>query len=204
MGDSEIIKKFRRILEECEEEHVFNGTILELDTPIDYAPYRVRGISVEAASGLHKVRFSRNFRNDLDIEIAPLNIEDEVVVFGRQSKQKENETSPIIILLPKERTMILAREREPTGWQGGWSEWSVVGSAVVALVLSAVGMYIVYFEESSSYTPLEWFVGAYFFFFLMLGLEWYNKFSKRERVIHCNPKDWEIITEEVSRKYNIM
>jgi len=205
MGDSRIVKKFLRLLEECEEEHIFEGTIRELDTPIDYAKHLVRGMSVESTAELRKVRFAMDLRNEPYMKIGTLKVDDAVVIIGCQLRQKENETSPKIILLPKERAMILAREPEPIGWQGGWGEWGIVVSYVGAGVLGTIAFFMIFLLGNFDlYTFMPWIAGLYLFFFITIGIEWYSKFSRRERVINCDTKDWETITGEISEKYNIM
>ncbi len=206
MGDSAIVKRFRRLLEECEKEHVFNGTIRELDTPIEYAQHLVRGIKVESHYETRQIRFARDFRNELDMEIGPLNTDDEVVVLGCQSEQKGSDTFPRIILLPKERIMILARTREPMGWQGGWYEWGFVGSIIVAIALSAVGS-LAFIYDSFNFNPFDlysfvpWTIMGVIFFFIAMGIEWYNKFSKRERVLDFNSEEWDEIIETIAGRF---
>ena len=59
MGDSKVINKFHRLLEECEENHIYQGTILEF-IKVDYVPKEryATGMIVTGSMGTHRIEFN--------------------------------------------------------------------------------------------------------------------------------------------------
>ena len=55
LGESKIIKKFSRMLGECEEGHVYGGKIIDFDT-VAYVPKErlTKGMTVDSKEGPHR------------------------------------------------------------------------------------------------------------------------------------------------------
>ena len=203
MGDSKIVNKLWRLLEDSTAEHVFEGEILNLEAPVAYAKHLVRGMRIDTDGGIRRARFESSSRNSPEMNTEPLKIGDTVTVIGCEVERlKEVETSPRIILRPKDQTMLLAREPVAMKWEGGWADWTKVVCYILGTILVILSLFTYdYYEPFSTFSILLGLLGV----FLVLTIDWvidlYVRFSRRERVIHCNPKEWDVFVETVASRF---
>jgi hypothetical protein len=203
MGDSKIVNKVWRLLEDSTADHVFEGEILNLEAPVAYAKHLVRGMRIETDEGIRQARFEGSFQNSPVMNTDSLKIGDTIVVIGCEVKRKKwIETSPRIILRPNDRTILLARESVPMKWKGGWADWTKVFCYIVGVVLGVLGVISIFTIDY--YQPLTVLLGLTSVFLIVMTdwvIDWYVRFSRRERVIHCNPKEWDTFVETIASRF---
>jgi hypothetical protein len=195
MGNSKLLKKVYQMLEECEKEHTFQGTIQELNTSADYAARLVRGLTVETNDGMRTVNFSGFLNSDPVVNTSHLKFADEVIVLGSQHRQRENETVPRLILYPTDQQLLLARTRKSPYWE----DWVIVVCYVLSGVLGGLSIFAFGFYNHP-FTVLV-VVGAAFLYIILGGTLWYSKFSRRDRVLDFNSEEWDEIIETIAARF---
>ncbi|MFW9843209.1 MAG: hypothetical protein ACFFEV_01405 [Candidatus Thorarchaeota archaeon] len=207
MGDSKIIKKFQKTLEECNEVPFYSGTILEFDT-VGYVPKErhTSGVIIESKSGNHRVVFCNDSQKFIE-NASSLKIDDEILVFIRKQSDQPKTILPTIIVVPKERLILFSRKQEPQKSEG-WVENLQILSIVLSLVLGAISQlssdisFILFSTWFMFWDITLWLgLGSFFFFFIFIVIHLYDRSSRRERVIRCDTDTWSIVKDEIIKKF---
>ncbi|MFW9843208.1 MAG: hypothetical protein ACFFEV_01400 [Candidatus Thorarchaeota archaeon] len=210
MSESNVIKRFKWSLEECEKDHVYSGTILEFDQE-DYAPRDqfLEGMLVTSRKGTRRVNFFIPKKSKPIIDVSSLKVNDFVHVFGRKDESRSNSTTPSLIMAPDRTIVIFANRRDMFTWRGERVDYVQALSYLITIVLSVISQFFVVL--SLGILPLGpapdssiWFlvgVVAYMFLFLTLGVDWYRSRLGNPISIHCDNETWNHLNDIVSEKY---
>ena len=203
MGDSKVIKKFHRLLEECEEDHIYQGTILDF-VKVDYVPKEkyATGIIVTGKSGTYRVEFASGQKKYIE-DVSAFNIGDEVLVLGRANPLRPNTTLPSIILFPEEEAVTLSREHPEYKFYG-WVDYAQVLFYLLAGILGVISFFgdiifsILYGPLNFNRSLVYWSgVGAILLLVGILFLDAYIRHVYRERLVLCDEETWRTINEEL-------
>ena len=208
MGDSKIINKFQRLLEECEKEHIYQGTILDF-VKVDYVPKErhVSGIIVTGKKGTHRVEFASGPKKYIE-NVSQFRIGDEVMVLGKENQLRSNTTTPSIILLPEEDTIVLSKEHGYIKMQR-WADYAqavLFFFAIILGVISWIGDFVFTFLLGPYFHPYPLIItlsagGAALLILGVILLELYSQYDYRERVIRCDPDTWISLNNEIILKF---
>ncbi|MHA1576096.1 MAG: hypothetical protein ACTSU3_01925 [Candidatus Thorarchaeota archaeon] len=207
MGESKVIKKFHRLLEECEEGHIFNGTILEFDT-VEYVPKErlAKGMIVTSKGGTRRVNFSTRLKSKSIVDVSSLHANDLVHVFGKKDESRTNCTIPSIIMIPERRVVLFARTRDMFSLKGDWADYVQALSYLLAVILGGISQLSLFLPLGlfqSTTISLQIGLIAFIFFIIMIGVDWYRSYVGRSRVVQCDSDTWKIISDEVTKRFSI-
>jgi hypothetical protein len=134
LGESQVLKKFQRLLDQCEEEHVLRGTIIEFDT-LDYVPKErhLKGMIVSSKAVNHRVDFSLGAAKYIE-DASALKIGDEIIIMRKVHPHGPNNILPVVIIVPEKKLVLLSRERESYRSEG-WAENAIIVCLILALLL---------------------------------------------------------------------
>jgi hypothetical protein len=207
MGDSKVIKKFLRLLEECEDDHIYQGTILEI-IKVDYVPKEryATGIIVTGKTGIHRVEFASGHKKYIE-DIASFNIGDEVLILGKENHLRPNTTLPSIILIPEEEAVVLSKEHPEYRFHG-WVDYAqvvfyIIGSIFGVLSLFGDLIFSMLYGSFNFNRPLVYWFG-FVAILSLLGiflLDAYSRHVYRERLILCDTDTWNIINGEIIDRF---
>ncbi len=197
------------MLEECEKEQVFRGTIGDFDT-VDYVPKErhTKGMKVTSKEGTHQVDFYSGSTKYIE-DASSIKIGVEAIVFGKENPHRPNNILPAIIMVPKENLVLLAREKENFRSEG-WVENAQIVSIILSLILGTISWLsndvpILLFNTLFMYWELTfWFgLGSFLFFLLFIAINIYGRHTRRGRVVRCDPETWNTIKDEVFKRFAI-
>jgi len=206
LGDSKIIKKFQRLLAECEEEHIYQGKILEF-IKVDYISEDrfSTGMVLTGSKGTSKIDFSSGYQKYFE-NASAFAIGDEVVVLGKQTKFGHPSMIPSIILIPEKQTLVFSREPESYKSEG-WTE----NARIICMILALIFAFISWISNDVSYLFDRFFIyweitlltgiAAFLFIVLFIAIEIYDRHTRRERVIQCDIDTWNIMNEAVIERF---
>jgi len=204
-----LIKKFYRMLSQCEEEHVFRGTIIDFDT-VDYVPKErlAKGMIVHTEQDTRRVNFALFLNNRPVMDALLLNVGDQVLVLGAQHENRGGITLPTIIMIQERKSILFAKERDMFSWKGGWGDYLQAISYLISIVLVAISMVVVLFPigtMSLQNMILSLQIGsiAFIFFIIVIGVDWYRSHIRRPIMVRCDSETWKIISDEVMKRFSI-
>ena len=207
MGDSKVIKKFQRLLEECEEGHIYQGTILDF-VKVDYVPKEryATGMIVTGKTGTHKIEFASGHKKYIK-DASSFSIGEEVLVLGNENHLRPNTTLPSIILIPEEEAVVLSKEH--LGYKfHGWVDYAqvlfyILGSIFGVIVLFGDLIYSILFGQFFFDRPLVYWsgFGAILSILGIFLLDAYSRHRYRERLVLCDSDTWNIINEEIVERF---
>ena len=205
MRDPNIIKRFRRSLEGCEDDHVYSGTILEFDRE-DYAPRNqfLEGMIITSKEGTRRVHFFIPSRNNPIIDVSKLEVNDFVQIYGRVDESRRNSTTPSLIMAPDQKMVIFARKRAMFSWRGDRIDYVQALSYLVSIILSVISNISLFL--SLSFFPsrtLAFQVGVISTIFLIItiGVDWYRSHLGRQITVQYDSETWELLNKIVSKKF---
>ena len=202
MGDSKIINRFQRLVEECDKAHIFSGTILDFDT-VDYVPKErlTKGMLVTSKAGTRRVSFTAQTINKPIVNATSLQINEPVQVFGVEAASRPNTTIPVIIAVPERRLVLFAKERDMFSWKGGPADYIQALSYLIGITLLAISQLAPLLPLASPLNILQSLaislqVGLIsgVFLLIMLGIDWYRSYLTRFRLVHCDSETWDTIS----------
>jgi hypothetical protein len=207
LGVSKVIKKFQRLLAECEEEYVYQGKILEF-IKVDYIPEdrHSTGMILTGSTGTSRINFSSGHQKYFE-NASPFKIGDDVVVFGKKNQYGPTSIIPSIILIPEDETVVFSREQESIRSET-WAENIQIVSIILSAILSVLSWLsndipLILFNTLFMYMELTlWFaLGSILFFSLFIVTAIYDRHSRRERVVRCDTDTWNIINKEILKRF---
>jgi len=213
MGESNIIKKFQRLLVECEEGHLHQGTVTEL-IKVEYVPKDryATGMIVTGDTGTQRIEFASGQKKYIE-DAAAFNIGDEVVVLGKKNQLHPNATIPSIILFPEEEAVVLSKEYPGYKFHG-WVDYArmlfiILGSIFWVISLSGDLIYSLLNGSINYYGSLyfslpfvywSW-IGVFFSFLGFILLDSYSRSLYRGRLVLCDTETWNIINMEITKRF---
>lgn len=205
MRESNTIKRFRRSLEGCEEDHVYSGTILEFDTE-DYAPRNqfLEGMIITSKEGTRRVHFFIPSRNNPIIDVSKLEVNDFVQVYGRVDESRRNSTTPSLIMAPDKEMVIFARKREMFSWKGDRIDYVQALAYLISIILSVVSQISLFLSLSlfpSRIFAFQVGVVSTIFLIITIGVDWYRSHLGRQITVQYDNENWELLTKIVSNKF---
>ncbi|TFG30933.1 hypothetical protein EU528_07430 [Candidatus Thorarchaeota archaeon] len=199
MGDLKDIKKFQRLLAECEESHIYQGKIADF-VKVDYVPKEryATGMMVTSKNGTHRVEFASGEKKYIE-NASSFRIGDEIIVLGKENPTRSNTTIPSIILIPDEETVVLSKEHLGLKFHG-WIDYAqvlfyILGSILGVLSLFGDLIFSMLYGEFYFNRPLVYWsgFGAILFVVALLSLDSYSRHMYRAKEILCDPETWKII-----------
>lgn len=208
MRESNTIKRFRRSLEGCEENHVYSGTILEFDTE-DYAPRNqfLEGMLITSKEGTRRVHFFIPSRNNPIIDVSKLEVNDFVQVYGRVDESRRNSTTPSLIMAPDKEMVIFARKREMFSWKGDRIDYVQALAYLISIILSVVSQISLFLSLSlfpSRIFAFQVGVVSTIFLIITIGVDWYRSHLGRQITVQYDNENWELLTKIVSNKFGLL
>lgn len=207
MGDSKVINKFQRLLSECEEDYVYQGTILDF-IKVDYVPkerYEI-GMIVTGKMGAHRVEFASGQKKYIE-NASSFRIGDEVLVLGKKNHSRPNTILPSIVLIPEEETVILSKEHPGLKFHG-WVDYAQVLFYILGSILGVLSLFgdliiSILYGPFYFYRPLIYWssFGAVLSVLGIILLNAYSRHEYREREILCDSDTWNIINEGIIERF---
>jgi len=205
LKESNIIKRFRRSLEGCEEEHVYSGTILEFDRE-DYAPRNqfLEGMIITSKEGTRRVHFFIPSRNNPIVDVSKLEVNDFVQIYGKLDESRRNSTTPSLIMAPDQKMVIFARKRAMFSWHGDRIDYVQALSYLVSIILSVVSQISLFLSLSlfpSTAFAFQVGVISTIFLIITIGVDWYRSHLGRQITVQNDSETWERFNKIVSKKF---
>ncbi len=204
MGESKIIKKFRRLLTECEEDHLHQGIITEF-IKVEFVPKEryATGIIVTGDTGTHRIEFASGQKKYIE-DAAAFNIGDEVLVLGKKNQLRPNTSIPSIVLFPEEEAVMLSKEY--LGYKfHGWVDYAQMLFIILCFLFGVIPMFgdLIYsLLYVPSTPPVYWsFVGFVPSFLGFIILEAYSRSLYQERLVLCDTETWNMINMEIAERF---
>jgi hypothetical protein len=206
MGDSTFIKKFQRLLAECEKDHVNQGKIdefIKVDTES-----KAKGMVVTDSEGSHRVEFA-SCQKKYITDSSRFRIDDEIIVLGKKNHSQPTTTLPSIILIPEEEEVILSQENLGLKFHGIVDYVHVLFyllSSIFGFLFLFRDFFYVMLAESLYLFQLlvDWSgYGLILTFLAYILLNSYIRNKYRERYILCDPETWNIISEEIVERFGV-
>jgi hypothetical protein len=194
MGNSfaskRIKKKIQRMLSGCEERHIFKGLLVEFDTVGPVPRERlVKGMLVDTPDGERLVNFCPSVESTSVVPLSSLDVGDIVVVLGTKHEHIENATSPHLIALPEEHTLLVPEE--PPRFPGDFSNKNTAAfDGTITIV--CIFLYCISLFTFPRLLPLiELFIVVFGSFAVpSIVAILYQKYSLRARVLQFAPESW--------------
>lgn len=208
LGDSKIVKKFRRLLAECEEGHVYKGKILDF-IKVDYVPKerQATGMIITGDTGTHRVEFTSGPKEYIK-NASPFRVGDEILVLGRENKFKSNATLPSIILIPEEESVVLSKEHSEHKLHG-WVDHVQAVFFLLAIILGIIYwfgdlIFIAVFGIIHPYPPIITLsgAGACLLFLGIVLLDIYSRYDLQERTIRRDSETWTLFNDEINQRFD--
>ena len=167
----------------------------------------VSGIIVTGRTGTHRVEFASGQKKNIE-NVSLFRIGDEVMVLGKENQLRSNTTTPSIILLPEEDTVILSKEHGYFKMRR-WVDYAQAVLFFFALILGVIAWIedIIFTIAHGPYSYLSSPIvtlSAGVAVLLILGtvlLEIYDQYDYRERVIRCDPDTWISLNNEIILRF---
>ncbi len=209
MGESsqieKMLKKIERTLDKCETEHIFRGTIFEFDTVGSVPKERlIKGILVDGKEGMRRVDYSDSLGGQSIVNASSLNVGDPVVILGAQHPQRVTATLPLLIVHPREQTLLFAREPESHQWGGVGDTvqaalWVILGFISASIVLISLlptfwNYWVLLFTLC---------IAAVAMLFLIFGIEQYRHHTQRARAVCFDLQGWEHVVNIINSRFHL-
>jgi hypothetical protein len=210
MGDSKVIKKFQRLLDECEEGHVYQGKIIDF-VKVDYVPKEryATGMIMTGKNGTHRVEFASCQKKYIE-DASTFRIGDEVIVLGKENRLQSNTTIPSIILIPEEETVVLSKEHLGFKFHG-WVDYTqvlfyILGSILGVLYLFGDIIFSILYGPLNFNRPLVYWsgLGSILSIVVLISLDIYSRHEYRAREILCDSGTWNIINSEIAQRFGVL
>jgi len=196
-----IQKKLERTLDRCEVEHVFNGTIFEFDTVGSVPKERLaKGMLVYRREGIRRVIFSDTLGGNCMVNTSLLNIGDSVIILGKQHRQRETATFPMLIMHPETQTLLFSREPETNQWGASDTALSIV--YVIGLIIIAL-TYVIQFLSTNWYYWILLDVAGVVMLSFFFAIVMYQRYLRRERVVHFDSQGWKYVVNVINERFNL-
>lgn len=205
MSELNTIKRFRRSLEGCEEDHVYSGKILEFDRE-DYAPRNqfLEGMLITSKEGTRRVHFFIPTRNNPIIDVSKLEVNDFVQVYGKVDESRRNSTTPSLIMAPDQKMVIFARKREMFSWRGDRIDYVQALAYLISLILSGVSQISLFLSLSlfpSEALAFQVGVLSTIFLIITIGVDWYRSHLGRQITVQYDSENWDLLAKIASKRF---
>jgi hypothetical protein len=204
MGNSlpttSIQKKLERMLDLCTADHVFKGTIFEFDTVGSVPKERLtKGMFVDRREGMRRVIFYDTVGGTCMVNTLLLNIGDSVIILGKQHRQRETATFPMLIMHSETQTLLFSREPETNQWSASDTALSIV--YVIGLFIIAI-TYLIQFLSTNWFHWILLDVAAVVIFLVFFVIVMYQRYLRRERVVHFDSQGWEHVVNIINNRFH--
>lgn len=208
MGESSLLKKFHRLLAECEEDNFYSGTILEFDTE-GYVPRErhTRGMIVDSKAGTRRVVFYHGSEKYIK-DSSSLRVGDDVIIISKELPHRPNTYQPSIIIIPDDKIVLLAQERENFRSEG-WAENAQIVSLILFFILGIISWLsndipFILFHRYYMYWEITFWSGltSILCFLVVVLIEICRHHARRGIVHQCDTEIWNIISDEVTERFS--
>jgi hypothetical protein len=184
MGDSKILKKFRRICDLLKAEYVIDGVVEDFDTIYPVPPERLtRGMTINLGDEKRLVHFRFTKK-------PPVDIGDKVFVVGKDYSIRERSVLPAVILSPEEKWVLFSREdllKRPDKLE-------------LAITLVGAGIFVVsWLIARELYPPLAF--GIFVAFILFCPPPFVLSYLRRPRLYNCSEEECQLLLEEMGGRF---
>jgi hypothetical protein len=184
MGDSKILKKFRRLCDDYKVEFVIEGVVEDFDTVYPVPPERLtRGMAINIGEETRLVVFHNTKR-------PPVEIGDRVIVVGKEYPTKKAGILPVTILNPTKKWVLFSREyllKKPD-------------KSELAITLIGSGIFIVAWLIARDSFPAFAF-GILLPFLLFFPPPYLMTFLRRPRLHNCSKQECQLLLEEIGGRF---
>jgi Flp pilus assembly protein TadB len=128
-----------------------------------------------------------------------LNIGDSVIILGKQHRQRETATFPMLIMHSETQTLLFSREPETNQWSASDTALSIV--YVIGLFIIAI-TYLIQFLSTNWFHWILLDVAAVVIFLVFFVIVMYQRYLRRERVVHFDSQGWEHVVNIINNRFH--